>query len=62
MHSNVKMADAMKTTTKTMSQFNKQMDPAKLAQTMRDFEQANTKMEMGEEMSALFFLLCFLGL
>merc|ERR1712154_155815 len=35
--------------TKTMGQMNKVMDPMKIAKTMSDFEQANTKMSMTEE-------------
>jgi charged multivesicular body protein 2B len=50
MHSNMKMADAMGTTTKSMVAMNKVMDPQKTAQTMREFERQNAKMEMTEEM------------
>jgi charged multivesicular body protein 2B len=50
MHSNMKMADAMATTTKSMVAMNKVMDPQKTAQTMREFERQNAKMEMTEEM------------
>lgn len=50
MHSNMKMADAMATTTKSMVEMNKVMDPQKTAQTMREFERQNAKMEMTEEM------------
>ena len=50
MHSNMKMANAMGATAKTMSNVNKQMNPQKLAQTMRQFEMENAKMEMSEEM------------
>jgi len=50
MYSNVKMADAVKTTTKTMGAFNKQMNPQKVAKTMQEFEKANMQMDMGEEM------------
>ncbi|ELU00221.1 hypothetical protein CAPTEDRAFT_18322 [Capitella teleta] len=50
MHSNMKMADAMGNTTKTMATMNKVMDPQKTAQTMRQFEMQNAKMEMTEEM------------
>ena len=50
MHSNMKMAKAMGSTAKTMASMNKQMDPQKLAQTMRQFELENSKMEMSEEM------------
>lgn len=34
-----------------MGEMNKVMDPQKTAQTMREFEQQNMKMEMSEEMS-----------
>jgi len=37
-----------------MVAMNKVMDPQKTAQTMREFEMANAKMEMTEEMSELF--------
>jgi len=50
MHSNMKMADAMATTTKTMVDMNKVMDPMKTAQTMKQFEMESAKMEMTEEM------------
>ncbi|XP_064613965.1 charged multivesicular body protein 2b-like [Liolophura sinensis] len=50
MHSNMKMANAMGTTTKTMTQMNKVMDPQKTMQMMKEFERENAKMEMTEEM------------
>ncbi|KAH9508673.1 Charged multivesicular body protein 2b [Bulinus truncatus] len=50
MHSNVKMANAMATTTKTMTQMNKTMDPMKTAAVMKDFERESAKMGMTEEM------------
>ena len=50
MHTNMKMANAMGKTAKTMSKVNKQMDPQKMAQTMAQFERENAKMEMSEEM------------
>lgn len=50
MHSNMKMADAMGTSTKTMTQMNKVMDPKKTMKMMQDFQQESTKMEMSEEM------------
>lgn len=50
MHSNMKMAGAMATTTKTMQQMNKVMDPMKTAQTMQAFERESAKMGMTEEM------------
>ena len=34
-----------------MGEMNKVMDPQKTAKTMREFEMANAKMEMSEEMS-----------
>jgi len=48
--SNMKMAQVMKSTTDTMTSMNKHIDPIKVAKTMQDFEKANTKMEMSEEM------------
>lgn len=50
MHSNMKMAGAMGTTTKTMQQMNKVMDPQKTAKMMQEFERENAKMGMSEEM------------
>jgi len=50
MNSNMKMAQVMKSTTDTMTAMNKQINPMKVAQTMQEFEKANTKMEMSEEM------------
>jgi charged multivesicular body protein 2B len=50
MQSNMKMADAMATTTKSMVSMNKVMDPQKMAQTMQEFERQNMKMEMTDEM------------
>jgi hypothetical protein len=51
MGANVKLAEAMGETAKTMGQMNKVMDPQKLAGTMREFEMANAKMSMTEETS-----------
>ncbi|RUS71765.1 hypothetical protein EGW08_020469 [Elysia chlorotica] len=50
MHSNMKMASAMGTTTKTMTQMNKVMDPQKTAAMMREFQKESAKMDMTEEM------------
>lgn len=50
MHSNMKMAGAMSTTTKSMQQMNKVMDPQKTAKMMQDFERESAKMGMTEEM------------
>ncbi|KAK6169996.1 charged multivesicular body protein 2b [Patella vulgata] len=50
MHSNMKMANAMGTTTKTMVQMNKVMDPQKTMKTMQEFEKESMKMGMTEEM------------
>lgn len=36
-----------------MAAVNKQMNPMKVAQTMKDFEQASAKMDMSEELSML---------
>ena len=57
MAANVKLAEAMGETTKTMGQMNKVMDPMKIAKTMSDFEQANAKMSMTEETSTYFHLM-----
>lgn len=50
MGSNIAMANAMQTTTKTMSSMNKVMRPDQIAGTVRDFSQANMRMEMTDEM------------
>jgi len=50
MGANVKLAETMATTTKTMGNMNKIVDPAQLSITMQEFEVANTKMGMTEEM------------
>lgn len=49
------LSGAMATTAKTMGEMNKVMRPEAIGQTMRDFQQANMKMEMTDEMSELFF-------
>ena len=53
MNSQVGMANAMKGTTGVMQSMNKAMDPQKMAQTMKQFEEANMKMEMSEDTSKL---------
>ncbi|KAL0281454.1 UNVERIFIED_CONTAM: hypothetical protein PYX00_002438 [Menopon gallinae] len=50
MGANVALADAMATSSKTMGAVNKLMQPQKIAQDMKAFEQANMKMGMTEEM------------
>ncbi|BFZ25242.1 hypothetical protein BsWGS_28281 [Bradybaena similaris] len=50
MSSNMKMAGALATTTKTMTQMNKVMDPQKTAAMMREFEKESAKMDMTGEM------------
>ncbi|KAG5852792.1 charged multivesicular body protein 2b-A-like [Anguilla anguilla] len=50
MNSQMKMAGAMATTTKTMQAVNKKMDPQKTLQTMQNFQKENMKMGMTEEM------------
>ncbi|XP_062906570.1 charged multivesicular body protein 2b [Mobula hypostoma] len=50
MNSQMKMAGAMATTTKTMQAVNKKMDPQKTLQSMQNFQKENMKMEMTEEM------------
>lgn len=49
MHSNVKLANAMSSTTKTMGDVNKQMNPQGVMKTMQDFEKESMKMGMAEE-------------
>lgn len=50
MTSNIALTDAMATTSKTMGDMNKIMNPAAMGKTMRDFQAANMKMEMTDEM------------
>ncbi len=50
MGANVKMSQAMAETSKTMTNMNKMMNPAQVAKTMQEFDMANTKMGMTEEM------------
>ncbi|XP_013411003.1 charged multivesicular body protein 2b [Lingula anatina] len=50
MHSNMKMANAMGSTTKAMQSMNKVMDPQKTMKTMQDFTKESMKMDMSEEM------------
>lgn len=50
MNSNMKMAGAMATTTKTMQAVNKKMDPQKTMQTLQNFQKETAKMDMTEEM------------
>lgn len=50
MHSNMKMAQAMGSTTKVMTNMNKVMDPQKTMQTMQAFERESAKMGMTEDM------------
>ena len=49
MGANVKLAEAMGQTTKTMANMNKVMKPEQVARTMQEFEMANAKMGMTEE-------------
>jgi len=51
MQSNAKMADVMKTTTKTMGDMNKVMNPGELNKTLQEFSKASTKLDMTDEMS-----------
>lgn len=50
MGANVKMSQAMAETSKTMTNMNKMMNPAQVSKTMQEFDMANTKMGMTEEM------------
>lgn len=47
---NVALSNAMSTTAKTMAEMNKIMKPEAIAANLRDFQQANMKMEMTDEM------------
>lgn len=51
MGANVKLADAMATAGKTMSDMNKIMKPEQIAATVNAFSRENMKMEMTDEMS-----------
>lgn len=53
MHSNVKLAQAMANTTRTMGAMNAQISPQAMQQTLQQFEMESAKMEMKEEMSKL---------
>ena len=46
----MKMSQAMAETSKTMTNMNKMMNPQQVAKTMQEFDVANTKMGMTEEM------------
>jgi len=50
MASQVKMADAMKSTTKVMTNMNQIMKPQDVMKNMQEFEKQSTKLEMSEEM------------
>merc|ERR1719391_1179645 len=50
MGANVKMAETMGATSKVMADMNKMMNPQQVAKNMQDFEAANMKMGMTEEM------------
>lgn len=56
MGANVKIAEAMGETSKTMTKMNKVMDPQKISGTMREFAMANEKMNMTEETSKTWLL------
>lgn len=51
MGANVKLAEAMGTAGKTMSDMNKIMKPEQIAATVNAFSRENMKMEMTDEMS-----------
>jgi len=51
MGANIKLANSMSTTAKTMTDMNKIMKPEQVAADMRAFSQASTKMDMTDEMS-----------
>lgn len=55
MGANIALSNAMATTSKTMGNMNKIMQPHKIASDMRAFQEANSKMGMTEEMSKLNF-------
>lgn len=55
MGANVKLADAMGTAGKTMSDMNRLMKPEQIAATVNAFSRENMKMEMTDEMSKYRF-------
>lgn len=57
MSSNIALTDAMATTSKTMGAMNKVMNPEAIGKNLRDFQHANMKMEMTDEMSKFCILL-----
>lgn len=59
MGANIALSGAMATTSETMNQMNKIMQPDKIAGDMRAFQQANMKMEMTDEMSEFFLFFFF---
>lgn len=50
MTSNIALTDAMATTSKTMGDMNKVMNPEAMGKNLRDFQAANMRMEMTDEM------------
>lgn len=60
MGANVALSDAMASTSKTMGDMNKLMQPEKIAGDMRKFQEANMKMEMTDEMSKLLDYLIYI--
>lgn len=56
MGANMALQGAMASTSKTMGQMNRIMQPQKVAADMRAFQQSSTKMEMTEEISKFFFV------
>lgn len=59
MGANIALSGAMATTSETMNEMNKIMNPGKIAGDMRAFQQANMKMEMTDDMSNFFFFYFF---
>lgn len=54
MGANIALAGAMSTTTKTMANMNQILQPEQVARGMREFSEANMRMEMTDEMSKLW--------
>jgi charged multivesicular body protein 2B len=52
MASNVRMANAMQSTAKTMAKMNKVMNPEQMSKTTQQFVQEHTKLTITDEMSA----------
>ncbi|VDP29871.1 unnamed protein product [Soboliphyme baturini] len=48
--SNARIADAVKTSTKSMRMFESKVNPLKLAKTLKEFEEGSSRLDMSEEL------------